>query len=794
MKLNQFIVFLCFVISINTSFSQNNDSLLNDFATNYSQEKIFIHFDKSLYNTGETIWFKAYLMADDLPSTISKNFYIDWYNDSNNLIKHDAFPIFASSTNGQFEIPKTYKGKFLHAKAYTTWMLNFDTAFLFHKTISLYDSNAVNKPVIIKPRIDFFVEGGNFIQDVSTLVAFKCTNQFGIPLKVKGVVKDEKDEFIDSIITEHDGMGLVYFENPKINSVYTAYWQDEVTQQPQTTVLPSVSANGLALQVEKNNNLYRVKVTRTNNATDDQKYISIQCFINARLVYLAKLRLVKNNEHSVYINADSFPTGIMQVTAFNANNIPLAERIVFINNNNYAYKSSINVLKKSTTSRGKNVVEFEVADSVSTNMSVAIIDDKLTPDSNSNIITNFLLTSDIKGYVHQPNYYFKNPTEITEKHLDLVMLTNGWRKYNWKDFYKNELPIVYHKKDTSYLSLIGKLNVEDIKKLIPNQEVYLMIETIDSIRKNFPLVVDSKGVFEINNMMFYDKLKVFYTFLNNKKLNPANDVIFNNGLFNKPNKNISITSLNSTIYIASLSNGNTAWLEEYKRIAKLKGIQILDEVKVKTRVKRKAEILDDKYTSGMFKSSDAFQFDLTDDVVAAGSGDVFNYLEGRVPGLRISNVTNPPTATWRGATTAFFLDEMNVDVETLRSMNLNTIAYIKAFRPPFFGAALGGAGGAIALYTKKGEDLRTAPNSNIANKTIDGYSVIKQFYNPNYETETAAFDTRTTLYWNPYVVTTKEKNKVVAEFFNNDVTKKFRAIFCGFNQEGKMCWVEKVIE
>lgn len=119
--------------------AQDIDSMMDLYAGDFQQEKIYIHFDKSIYNKGETLWFKAYVMAGSEPSGYSKNFYVDWFNDEGKLLSHTASPMFESSARGQFNIPEKYSGQLIHVKAYTNWMLNFDTAFYTAKTF-LYTS------------------------------------------------------------------------------------------------------------------------------------------------------------------------------------------------------------------------------------------------------------------------------------------------------------------------------------------------------------------------------------------------------------------------------------------------------------------------------------------------------------------------------------------------------------------------------------------------------------------------------------------------------------------------------
>ncbi len=126
--------------------------------TAFPQERMHVHFDKPAYATGETIWFKAYLMAGILPSEISKNCYTDFYDANGNLLAHSVFPIVQSVGFRAIYSSRQYQGSAVHIKAYTTWMLNFDTAFLFEKNIPLASktvSKTINKITVV-PSLRFF--------------------------------------------------------------------------------------------------------------------------------------------------------------------------------------------------------------------------------------------------------------------------------------------------------------------------------------------------------------------------------------------------------------------------------------------------------------------------------------------------------------------------------------------------------------------------------------------------------------------------------------------------------------
>jgi hypothetical protein len=211
-------------------------------------------------------------------------------------------------------------------------------------------------------------------------------------------------------------------------------------------------------------------------------------------------------------------------------------------------------------------------------------------------------------------------------------------------------------------------------------------------------------------------------------------------------------------------------------------------------VKSLKEKLDNEYTSGLFSGGDGYTFTTEDDPFAKTSPGILAYLQGKVAGLQISTI-GAGEATWRGSATSFFLNEMTTDVQALSSINMSDVAMIKVYRPPFFGASGGGAGGAIAIYTKKG----SSDNSQVKGlpfTLLYGYSPIKEFYTPDYEKnpEPDIKDYRTTLYWNPNLYFDKNTRRMVIPFFNSDNCKKIRVTIEGINEAGQLTREEKIIE
>ena len=221
-KITQFLFVGLLLLSI-TAQAQQVDSMLTVYKDNFQQEKLYLHFDKSSYKNGETIWFKAYILAGKSLSTYSKNFYVDWYNDKGNLIKHTIHPVFESSAKGQFEVPVNFIGQIIHVKAYTRWMLNFDTAFLFNKSIAINNNKIAEKRNQTKnfSTIHFFPEGGDLVNGLSSTVAFLATDQTGKPVAVRGGIFNATNQL--EIAMNNDKASSML--NLKLNDTITIRFQ-----------------------------------------------------------------------------------------------------------------------------------------------------------------------------------------------------------------------------------------------------------------------------------------------------------------------------------------------------------------------------------------------------------------------------------------------------------------------------------------------------------------------------------------------------------------------------------------
>ena len=791
---------LLFATTIINLHAQRYDTLLEKLELSYPQEKLYFHFDRSVYVAGETIWFKAYLFTGNLPSLISKTLYTELTDGKGKVLQRNVSPFIRSGAIGSLDIPDDVVGP-VFVRAYTKWMLNFDSSLLYTKSLPVISSQKGNDNLSVSAQsidtslttittstLQFFPEGGDLVQGVESLVAFKSTDQFGFPVHVSGDVFNIKGEKITSFSSVHDGMGT-FILLPEVGDRYNAVWKDEYGKK-QESLLPIAKPAGIVLEV--NNFLKRIefKLTRSLNAPGFP-YVYVVAQKNQHLLYMAKASLINQTTTGV-IPIDNLTPGIVQITVFGPGDQPLAERIVFGNSSNYKFLTEVNSSIKDLDKRKKNIIRIEVPDTFSCNLSVSITDADLDPpNEQDNIYSSILLTSDIKGKVYNPAYYFSNASDSVASHLDLVMMTNGWRRFKWENVLAGYFPkIIYNPDD--YISIEGQVHGLN-KTLLSGKEISGIIELKNKNRQFLNTPINQNGQFIISGLIFYDTAKFFYQFNNDKNKKLTSKAVFeikNNILVEPLNMRDGspISKSSKTFQIK-----NSEILQQQVKVLELQKVKTLRTVVVTSRKKTRQEIMDEEYASGLFSKGVSHTFLPEEDSFFLSSKNVLNFLRGKIAGLDIGIRMQ---ITWRGYQTIVFINErQEEDLTHIMAIRMSEVAMIKVFNPPFYGAIGGGPGGAIAIYLKKGfTEIDYSKGLKYIN--LSGYSSAKEFYSPDYSksNQKETFDYRPTLYWNPWIILDKNQRTISLSFYNNDITKKMKIIVEGVSEDGRLASVEKILQ
>jgi hypothetical protein len=810
MKGKQVIVFFALCISLSAR-AQKPEQLLNTWSSKSPIEKTYLHLDRDNYIAGETAWFKAYLYSDYLPDTISTSLYVELVNDIGTVHIRAIVPVLLGSSNGHIELPDSLiTGSYL-IRAYSPTMLNQEGSFIYRHSIFIYgkkNSSAVsNKEKMI--RLEFFPEGGNLVSDFNNTLAFKVTNENGLPISAKGNVLTEKNEVITTFSSLYDGMGM--FElTPASNQKYHVLIDGDVTAKKY--YLPEQADKGIALTVipHPQGNFFEIK-QRKNDPAFQVAYMIGQ--MQHHIVFRQEFKAVKEEIQGV-INTQKLHSGILQITFFNKDDQPLAERLCFVDNKEYIQRGELIADTINFNEKGKNRFSIQLKDTVQGSFSISITDPEynLLPVREENIFSNLLLTSDLKGYIHNPAYYFSADNDSVKTALDLVMMTNGWRRFKWTELAQKATQAAIYK-DPSYITLSGKIALRDTKKPFAEKPLLLMLITADSTRSIQMISTDKQGNFRLDSMLFFGKSRLFFSDIRGKKNQYIDAHLSDDSL----TKSFSFPSVPVQPFVftntSAIENGSKIDMD-YDAIKNAKGV-MLEGVTVKAKKKTPIEELEERYTSGMFSSEDNKIIDLTKTKETESYANIFDYLQSRLPGLSIvepdysssplgvipeyklyyRQAANSSVSAMGPIPMILYLNEVETESNVIQTISAAEVAMVKVFST-FAGASGGGAGGVLAIYTKKGSDLADVMQHTADIAKYNGYSVIKEFYAPNYTVNKSArtqTDNRITLDWQPDIRINNVNPKIPLTFYNNDRTKSFKIVVEGMTIDGKMLLIEKTI-
>ena len=416
--------------SIQRSFQQYNNRVL--------QEKLYAHTDKDFYLTGEILWFKLYNVEAGVnkPINISKVAYVEVLDDANNPLLQAKIKLKNNGGNGSFYIPVSFKNGNYKLRAYTSWMKNMGVDTYFEKAISIV--NPLNEPAdIAKAKvtandIHFFPEGGNLVNGVTSSVGFKATGPDGKGITVNGVIVNQRNDTVARYKTLQFGMGSFEF-TPKAGDSYKSIiriGRDNLL----ISDLPAAVASGYALHLTTNGDHPQVKIT-SNMAGGGGQPVYLFVHSGHKVVMAQSVTPGADGSATVQISKDKLGKGINHITLFNSSRQPVAERLYFNRPDQFSLQAGALQEYKPRSPVALNISANSAGKPVAANMSVSVYKlDSLNNNTDATDITSYLwLSSELKGHIESPGYYFNIVTAETDQALDNLLLTQGWSRFKWAD-------------------------------------------------------------------------------------------------------------------------------------------------------------------------------------------------------------------------------------------------------------------------------------------------------------------------------------------------------------------------
>lgn len=432
-----------FLLSGKAQVIQEVQNSFNLYKQSALQEKIYVHTDKTTYLPGEILWFKIYCVDgnDHKPLNLSKVAYVDILDDNQNPIAQAKVLLKNGMGNGSLYIPVSVNNGNYKFRTYTNWMKNFSPEFYFEKMITLI--NPLKTPATAKETADtydvqFFPEGGNLVAGLISKVAFKAISQNGKGVNVKGAIIDQRNDTVARFKSLKFGMGSFSF-TPISNNTYKAVLV--INNKALTKALPEINNAGYVMNLTDDGSGKLDLVINSNNNSSENVYLLVH---TRQDVKVAESAIISNGKAHFIINKSILGDGISHLTVFNNSKQPVCERLYF---KRPAYQLFIDASPDQQQYDLRKKVNISISvknkagNPANAEMSMAVYRiDSLQKIDNNNIFNYLWLSSELKGSIESSDYYFKNATPETDEALDNLMLTQGWRRFQWNQVIANKTP------------------------------------------------------------------------------------------------------------------------------------------------------------------------------------------------------------------------------------------------------------------------------------------------------------------------------------------------------------------
>jgi len=771
-------------------------------------EKVYLHTDRDCYYPGDDIWFKAYLVDASyrLLSNHSNNLHVELISPASKIIDSRIVRLNEGLGNGDFRLTESLKSGRYHIRAYTNYMRNFDDQLFFNKNISVINSsdNAgvfsdTTRYIKNKLEITFFPEGGSLVDYVSSIIAFKAMNASGAGCEVSGEIYSSAGDLITTFKSTHRGMGTFSLKPvPGLNyyAVVKNLSGDEVKSK-----IPGSFSTGAALNISRNDSNELFVTVRTNIETlplvlDRDLTLTASA---RNIPYKAVIFRMKSLTTHFIFPTEYLPAGIVMFTLSGLDSLPLCERLVYIHNNEDArvnietnkrvYKQRDSVSVKISLSEDSGI-DQEAFLSLSAAENISVNSSSQFP---STISSWFLLESDVRGPVEEPSYYFdpSNPKRLED--LDLLLLTQGWRDFEWKY------------KDMNYLPETGFTVSGRLRKIFANVPLENSKVIIAILKGENPIIctvpADTTGRFKLEGVDLTGDARLIVSGKGKKE--HLQGWLLMDSLNYSPAKvqeNIiqSKLLLNDNRLLTENIKENTKALIQEAEIKKtirkkysLSDTIELDEVKI---LEKRPELVQSAHVTSVRRLYGSPDNELIVTPQLYYFQNIPSLLSGRIAGVWVMRIPQlwetDSQIRMQGAKEqpTFFLDGVRVPYDVISSVSASEIDRIDVIKPGATASIYGmsGANGVISVITGFGGPFTDRPVFYSVNIKFSGYNEPRIFYSPKHSSTLESDykpDLRTTLFWEPNIKL--ENNQYLnLKYFNADNSSTIKVTVEGITTTG----------
>lgn len=466
-------------------------STLSESYNNYfenTREIPFLHLNKTSFFKGEEIWFKAYLLEQNSQKLhkTSSNLYISLYDKEGVLQQQQLVALKNGMGSGSIAVDSTLQKATYFIKASTNWMRNFEEDHSYLQEINIINNMQAQKTATKLGQKQFyefkiFPEGGHLLANNFNNIGILVKDQNNKGLKIaKGLIKDEKGLVIKEFSTNNFGLGnAVLFMRSGKKYLFEVQLESGIVLTQEN---PIIQERGIGIRVvNSNSNRLTVTVKTNKNSLPLLKGKSYTLLIhNTRQFQQQEFTFNgKDLQYALLVEKEKMHPGIHIVTVFNEKNTPVMERLVYVHKESQKSKT----LELSLNQHPKDSLALQIQNPLNERLFLSA---SILPKGHKgnrpkqDIFSSFVLSPYVKGAIQNSEYYFKNTNPKKLRDLDLLLLTQGWSKYNWDHIFNSPPSTVFTFENG--IDITGKFNQQ-----LPNNSKVLVFSDDGSLLRELPV-------------------------------------------------------------------------------------------------------------------------------------------------------------------------------------------------------------------------------------------------------------------------------------------------------------------
>lgn len=409
------------------------DSLIwrfNQIAAWYAPEKVYLHYDRSCYLAGETLWFKGWVQEASRNSLLppSNFLYAEVLDEKGEAVVRVKIKRSGNGFPGYIDLPESLETGNYTLRAYTLWQLNNDDAYHFNDRIRIIGASGKSEKAADVPPADvdisFWPEGGRYFTNHNAVIGFKVVDKLGKSVDFSGILVSDRGGELLPVFTRHDGMGAFFFY-PLPGHRYSLR-----DASGKLHPLPEPSEEGATLHLRGYSGQYYVSTVGYGGGV-----ASLLVRDASALRPVAEVNL-DGSMGSLVIKKSFFHPGINHLLLVNELGKIISERLFFVRDvQSPVCALQMNILSESPRALAEGVISLTGPDGtpLDGSCSVSVVRGALKGWQQSDGITSYMgLSSELKGKINQPYYYFdpEIPERERDEAMDLLMMIQGWRYYD----------------------------------------------------------------------------------------------------------------------------------------------------------------------------------------------------------------------------------------------------------------------------------------------------------------------------------------------------------------------------